>query len=420
MNIKQRLSLLLCAVLLCVCVQSVGAAAQPSEGAAVRSALTDDDFLSAKGRTLVNRRGEKVVLKGVNLGAWMIWEDWLCPYEEATDHYDVLSTLTQRFGEEKAYALMNAYMDQFITESDLDRIAAMGFNCVRAPFWFRNFYYDDNGRKILDREGNWEFSRLDWLVEGCKARGIYVILDLHGAVGYQSDAPHSGKGSSVGLYDKTEQGERFRALTDELWTAIAARFAGNPAVAMYDLLNEPMCDVNCTEVRRRINNESIYNRLYQTVRAVDADHLISVECIWTALALPHKALKGWTNVVYQVHFYQTSNFIFNLFVWLTRIYYANTPLLMGEFYPHGSATWKNCFATMNKAGYSWMLWTYKATGHGMWSGDWCIFGSRDGFERAKVQTDSYEEILRKWGDCQRTENGFVDNGHFEADVKCFL
>ena len=31
-------------------------------------AFTDDDFLTCKGRNLVNRKGEKVVLKGVTLG----------------------------------------------------------------------------------------------------------------------------------------------------------------------------------------------------------------------------------------------------------------------------------------------------------------------------------------------------------------
>ena len=389
-------------------------------GTGETKALTDDDFLTAKGSKLVKRNGEAVTLKGVNLGAWLIWEDWLCPYEQATDHYDVLTTLTDRFGEEKAYELMNTYMDNFITESDFDRIADMGFNCVRIPFWFRNFYYDDDGRKILDENGDWDFSRLDWAVSECGKRGLYVILDMHGAVGYQSDAPHSGKGTSVGLFDNSAQGERYRELTDELWTAIATRFKGNPAVAMYDLLNEPMCDVDATEVRRRINNESIYTRLYKTVRAADPDHMITVECIWTAAAVPHKLLKGWTNVVYQVHFYQTTNFVFNLFVFLTRLYYLNTPLLMGEFYPHDKATWSNCFSAMNRLGYNWMLWTYKATGHGMWSGDWCLIGSKDGFERARVQTDSYDEIARKWGDCQRTENGYQDSGHYEKNVKAYL
>lgn len=382
--------------------------------------FTDEDFLTTRGQNIVNKKGEKVQLKGVNLGAWLIWEDWLCPYEEATDHNDVLETLTDRFGIEKAYELMDIYMDNWITEYDLDLIKEMGFNCVRVPFWYRNFYYDDNGTKILDEDGNWDFSRLDWVVDECSKREIYVVLDMHGAVGYQSDAPHNGKADSCGLYEDTEQGERYRELTDELWTAIAERFNGNPAVAMYDLLNEPMCDVDCGEITRRINNESIYTRLYNTVRAVDTDHIITMECIWTAIALPNAFLKGWKNVVYQVHFYNNSNFIFNIFALFTKIIFWDVPMMMGEFYPHESTTWENCFETMNKLNYSWFLWTYKATGHMMWESDWCIEGSRDGFYRAKVESDSFEEIADKWGERIRTENGFQDTGHYERDVKDFL
>ncbi len=382
--------------------------------------FTDEDFLITRGQDIVNRKGEKIQLKGVNLGAWLIWEDWLCPYEEASAHADVLEVLTDRFGQDGAYELMNTYMDNWITEYDLDEIKAMGFNCVRVPFWYRNFYYDDNGTKILDKNGEWDFSRLDWVVEECSKRELYVILDMHGAVGYQSDAPHNGKGDSCGLYEKTEQGERYRELTDELWTAIATRFKGNPAVAMYDLLNEPMCDVDCGEITRRINNEFIYTRLYDTVRAVDEDHIITLECIWTPLALPQSFLKGWTNVVYQVHFYNNSNLIFNLFALITKIIHFNVPLLMGEFYPHKLTTWDNCFDFMDKINYNWCLWTYKATGHMMWESDWCLRGSKDGFYRAKVQTDSFEDIAAKWGECIRTENGFQDTGHYENNVKEYL
>ena len=382
--------------------------------------FTADDFLTTKGQDIVNRKGEKVRLKGVNLGAWMIFEGWLCPYEDDLDHYTLLEKLTERFGEEKAYELFNTYMDNWITEYDLDEIKKMGFNCVRVPFWFRNFYYDDNGRKILDENGEWDLSRLEWVVSECAERELYVVLDMHGAVGYQSDAPHSGKGHSVGLYADTEQGERYRELTDELWTEIATRFKDEPAVAMYDLLNEPMCDVEATEFERRKNNEMIYTRLYDTIRAVDSEHIITMEAIWTAIALPLAWTKGWENVVYQVHFYNNSNFIFNLFAWFTKFIYSDVPMMMGEFYPHQKTTWDNCFKTLDKANYSWFLWTYKATGHGMWSSDWCLRGSKDGFERVNVDNDSYEEIARKWGECIRTENGFQDSGHYDRDVKEFM
>lgn len=382
--------------------------------------FTAEDFLTTTGQSIVNQKGEKVQLKGVNLGAWMIWEGWLCPYEDDLDHYTVLEVLTERFGEEAAYELINTYMDNWITEYDLDEIKKMGFNCVRVPFWFRNFYYDDNGRKIYDENGVWDLSRLEWVVEECSKREIYVVLDMHGAVGYQSDAPHNGKKGSVGLYADTEQGERYRELTDELWTEIATRFKDEPAVAMYDLLNEPMCDVDATEIERRINNEMIYTRLYDTIRAVDENHIITMEAIWTAIALPMAWTKGWNNVVYQVHFYNNSNFIFNLFAWFTKFIYADVPMMMGEFYPHQKTTWSNCFNTLNTANFSWFLWTYKATGHGMWESDWCLRGSKDGFHRVNVYNDSYEEILRKWGECIRTENGFQDTGHYDKNVKDYI
>ncbi len=427
MFFKKFLSLFL-AVLM---VFSVGSFALAEDAAPENgndsAAFTAEDFLTTKGMKVYNQKGEEVKLKGVNLGSWLIWEDWLTPYDGVeknkdgvTDHMQVVDKLTERFGVQKAYELMNTYMDNWITEYDLDQIKALGFNSVRVPFWYRNFYYDDNGTKILDKDGNWDFSRLDWVVEECSKRGIYVVLDMHGAVGYQSDAPHNGKLDSCHLYDKTEQGEKYRKLTAELWTAIAERFRGNPAVAMYDLLNEPGCEVEKPGITRRINNEKMYSILYDAVRAVDPEHIITLECIWTAAALPHAWVKGWKNVVYQVHFYQNSDFIFTAFCVLTRIYHFGTPLMMGEFYPLKRTTWKNCFKTLNKLDFGWFLWTYKAANHGMWNSDWCLFGMKDGFERANVSEDSYEEIARKWGDCLRTRDNFQNTGHYEKNVKDFL
>lgn len=427
MFFKKSLSLFL-AVLMVFSVGSFALAADAApENGNDSAAFTAEDFLTTKGMKVYNQKGEEVKLKGVNLGSWLIWEDWLTPYDGVeknkdgvTDHMQVVDKLTERFGVQKAYELMNTYMDNWITEYDLDQIKALGFNSVRVPFWYRNFYYDDNGTKILDKNGNWDFSRLDWVVEECSKRGIYVVLDMHGAVGYQSDAPHNGKLDSCHLYDKTEQGEKYRKLTAELWTAIAERFRGNPAVAMYDLLNEPGCEVEKPGITRRINNEKMYSILYDAVRAVDPEHIITLECIWTAAALPHAWVKGWKNVVYQVHFYQNSDFIFTAFCVLTRIYHFGTPLMMGEFYPLKKTTWKNCFKTLNKLDFGWFLWTYKAANHGMWNSDWCLFGMKDGFERANVSEDSYEEIARKWGECLRTRDNFQNTGHYEKNVKDFL
>ena len=453
---KRALSFLLAALMAFSVCTVAFAAGEADEASAEVTGFTDEDFLTVKGRKIYNQAGEEIQLKGVNIGAWLVREDWLNPddvtikkieemtekekaeytgtyYHELTDEqkkvydpyhgkkydgemvYDVLET---RFGREDAQELLNMFYDNWFTEWDLDNIKSLGFNCVRVPFWYRNFYYDDKGTKILDKNGEWDFSRLEWIVEECSKRELYVILDMHGAVGSQSDAPHSGRGfAGAQLMEDSERGERYRELTDELWTAIAERFNGNPAVAMYDLLNEPMCEVPGGEFDRRKNNSFIYDILYDAVRAVDPDHVITMECIWSALALPQSFLKGWKNVVYQVHLYDTSNASFNFMAILPWLVFFNVPMMMGEFFPHGTTTWKNCFNTLDNLGYSWFLWTYKASGHGMWDSEWCLRGSKDGFERAKIETDSYEEIARKWGECIRTENGFQDTGHYDRNVK---
>ncbi len=393
--------------------------AEAAEDTAV--GFTAEDFLKVKGTKIINQKGEKITLKGVNLGGWLVREDWLCPDKKPSDGsiYDgiyVYDTLQERFDNEKAQELLETYYDNWITEWDLDQIKSLGFNCVRVPFWYRNFYHDDKGTKILNDNGEWDFYYLDWVVEECSKREIYVILDMHGAVGSQSDAPHSGHAFDGAQLTTNAEYQR---LTNELWQAIATRFKGNPAVAMYDLLNEPMCDVETTEINRRIQNEKMYTRLYDAVREVDPDHIITVEAIWTALALPHAFIKGWKNVVYQVHFYQNNDFIFTFFCLLTRMYHFDVPLMMGEFYPHQKTTWKNCFETMNNLGIHWMLWTYKASGHGATS-DWCLYRHEDGYWEAQIETGDENQIIRSWGEHVQTKDHFEDTGHYENNVKAYL
>ena len=457
---KKALCILLSILMVCSTMIFAGAENETATADETVTGFTDEDFIVVKGRKLYNKKGEPIQLKGVNLGAWLVRENWLNPddidveykskmteeqqknywgtfYEDLTEEqreifdpyygkkYDgemIYDVLEKRFGREKAQELLNVFYDNWITEWDLDNIKSMGFNCVRVPFWYRNFYYDDKGTKILDENGQWDFSRLDWVVEECSKREMYVILDMHGAVGSQSDAPHSGRAfQGAQLYEKSERGEEYRRLTKELWTAIAQRFNGNPAVAMYDLLNEPMCDVQCTEIERRVKNEWIYGILYDTVRAVDEDHVITMEAIWTGFALPKTFLKGWKNIVYQVHFYNNNDFIFTFFLLLTIALHPNVPLMVGEFYPHEKTTWENCFKTMNKLDYSWMLWTYKATGSGMWSSDWCMYGSKDGFWRAKIFSGTYDEIKEAWSaERLNTQTGFQDTGHYAKNVAEYL
>ena len=51
----------------------------------------------------------------------------MTPIENSDDNISTLNTLTERFGVEKAYELINIYEDNWITEYDLDRIVAVSY-----------------------------------------------------------------------------------------------------------------------------------------------------------------------------------------------------------------------------------------------------------------------------------------------------
>ena len=61
---------------------------------------------------------------------------------------------------------------------------------MRMPVWWGNFYSITN-----TTSSGWRtdaFTVLDWLVTNCAARGIYVIIDMHGVVGGQGTSDDTG------------------------------------------------------------------------------------------------------------------------------------------------------------------------------------------------------------------------------------
>jgi aryl-phospho-beta-D-glucosidase BglC (GH1 family) len=308
-----------------------------------RAPITDEDFITIKGEKFFNQRGEEVVFRGTNVGGWLIQEEWICPTRNSDGQYDILTTLTNRFGAEEAERLISLYEDNWFTEYDMDIIANMGFNCIRVPFWYRNLQSDDNGTWKRTADGQLDFSRLDWIVEQAGKRGIYVIIDLHGAVGRQSNKDHSGLSGDGHYFDDTPEGDRYRYLTCNLWVEVAKHFRHNPVVAAYDLMNEPMCD---WVPAKHLKLWQAYDELYDAVRRVDLDHSIIMCCTWTPGCVPNPNYYGWTTWSYK-----------------------------------GYASWATDWFIVNTAGSDTDL-------------------------RVDIDNDSVEEIERKWGEALRTENSF--------------
>lgn len=400
--IKKAAALVL-AVLLCVAPLSVFA----SDRAAASGGLSP---LHTEGDKIVDADGGEVILRGTNFGGWGIMEDWFCPFTDPTGEDNCYQTLVSRFGSEATREIFRNYRANWITEVDYANVAEQGMNVIRLPIWYRNFQSDDNGTWYRLENGEIDFTELDRAVELCKKYGLYIIIDAHGLPGYQNDYDHCGRSKSMSLFDDTPQGERYREVVLDFWVEIAKRYAGEPAVAMYDLMNEPLG----TNITRDKSYQQTFwdfsDELYRAIREVDPNHIISMEAIWSPSAIPSPSVYGWKNIVYQEHLYDISNpAMLNKVNEIERAGY-DSPFIIGEFYPRGLASFDYMLSLFNKRGLSWTTWTYKGAADGADKSPWFMYGSSK-IEKIDYENDPYDVIMEKWGECLRT-----DGGDFERTV----
>ena len=354
-------------------------------------------------------------LRGVNLGGWLLMETWMCPVEkhDAGDDYSVRELLHKRFGENVANHLLDVYEDAWITDGDLENIQRLGMNAVRVPFTYRT---------VESEDGQWRddaFAHLDWVVQHAQQHGMYSILDLHGLPGGQSTDQPTGRvrQSAEHWTDKSNQNRAAR-----IWQRIATHFNGNPAVAGYDLMNEPSGAPTAEALWVD------FDRLYRSIRQIDPAHLIMMEGCWRGKidgsrvewglnALPDPKRFGWTNVIYQVHSYDfdwnnlDKQRKLNARVVSETLAHAtwNVPVYVGEF--NGMAhpeAWTDAIDSFDAHKIHWTLWSYKCAS-GNPTNSWGIFTVKaPAPQKPDLQHDSADEIARKWAGWN-TADAFAPN-----------
>lgn len=421
---KKLLSLLLsvcCTLPLCACgndvppSQTTTAATTTAAGttAVDPNAVPIEDRMLTVGKDgfIYNRRGDEVVLRGINLGGWLLQETWMCPVVGSECNNDSLTLLKRRgFTDEQIRTLFLTYAEHFITEEDIKTIAALGMTCVRLPFWYRNFmdaslnFYSD------DPDDNPGFQLLDRLIGWAEKYELYVILDMHGCPGGQSTDHTTGTLNKNELYTSEDN----LAAMQAIWEAIAKRYKDNSTVAAYDIMNEPMN--NNTEVENGWPAQSdialdytymVYERMIDAIRAIDTNHMISIEGIWTPYVLRDPAQYGWENMLYQLHLYDTTLDMLELRVrelsemrerWGVAVY-------AGEF-NNGDELYDDALKLYRDNKINCTAWTYKVTYD--YHGNWSLM--RANIPPADLANDSYETILQKWGEVlETTSDGWSVN-----------
>jgi len=314
-----------------------------------------DGFLKTHGREIVYGKGEKVLLRGVGLGNWLLPEGYMWKFGNEADRPRRIEKLvTDLLGSEEAQRFWKSFRRDYIAEADIKEVARLGFNSVRPALNARLFLSDDEEARPLV-EG---FELLDKLVQWCNENKVYIILDMHGAPGGQT-------GQNIDD-SRTDQPELFsepanQARLEKLWVLLARRYANESTVAGYDLLNEPLPARTGAEARYKADLEPLYKRLTKAIRAVDSRHMIIVEGAdwandWSVFTRPFDS-----NLVYQFHYYcwDTPSKVKNIQQYLDFQRRFNVPVWVGETGERDPAIyWATSeYFEANRIG--WALWPWK-------------------------------------------------------------
>jgi len=237
----------------------VAAPSRPPLPAPTDDPATRRGFLRRDGERIVDGAGQPVRLRGVAFGN-QVWGSKALP---VTHHGEV----------------------------DFERVRAMGMNAVRFYMYYGTF--EDDATPGVYKDAGWRW--LDDNVAWARRHGVYMILNMHVPPGgFQSN----GEGRK--LWDVPANQDRMVAL----WRAIAARYAHEPMIAGYDLLNEPGVP------RAKEEWQALANRTAKAIREVDRNHLLIVERVnsiakqWKNDADMNFFLIDDPDVVYTFHFYE--------------------------------------------------------------------------------------------------------------------
>ncbi|RDW92243.1 putative endo-beta-1,6-glucanase-2 [Coleophoma crateriformis] len=180
-------------------------------------------------------------IRGVNLGSMYVFEPWLgTPAWQAMgcggykSEFDCVSGL----GQTKANSAFQAHWSSWITAADFDQMTSYGLNTIRIPvgYWMDESLVDLKSEHFP--QGG--FSSLKQLCGWASDRGLYIIIDLHGAPAAQIPTnPDTGQYAPTGGFYVDYQYNRATTFLSWLTTQIHSN-AQFRNVGMLGIVNEPV------------------------------------------------------------------------------------------------------------------------------------------------------------------------------------
>ncbi len=380
--------------------------------------------LKVSGKKIVDENGNEVILRGMGLGGWMLQEPYMMEMSGfAGAQWEIKEKISALIGAVNTESFYNAWHASHCTRADIDSLAAWGFNSVRLPMHY-NLYTLPIEQEPVSGQNTWlekGFAMTDSLISWCKANHIYVILDLHAAPGGQ------GKDKAISDYNPAKpslwESEANKQKTIALWRKLAERYADEPWVGGYDLINEPNwaftaggnqngCSENSNTPLRQL-----YVNITNAIREVDTKHLIVIEgnCWGNNY---NGIFPTWdNNTVVSFHKYWSYNDQGSIAGIIGIRNQYNVPIWLGESGENSNVWFTDAIQLVEKNGIGWAWWPLKKIGSVV-------------NPMTIVKTDNYQTLLDYWNNggtapaagfayytlLQMAQNSQIQNCIFRKDV----
>jgi endoglucanase len=376
------------------------------------------DMLKISKGKIVNSRNQEVMLRGVNLGGWLMMEGYILGGRNIAES-QFKKDIADNCGQKKLQRFEETFRGNFITATDFVNIKNLRASVVRLPFHYH-----------IVTKGKWTF--LDKAIAWAKKNGIYVILDLHAAPGAQNGDWHSDSSGKASLW--TEQ--KYREELYDIWRRLSERYKNEPAIAGYDVLNEAVGK------NTRIIKE-VYVRITKAIRATGDRHIIFIEGNTWSQEFEFLGRPWDDQLAFSFHYYLPGDFTFNCvrnlrypgkisgelwnrkkmenilqrYVKLQKKY--RIPIYCGEFGVNlrcpdcaTELAWvRDVLEIFKKYGIHYTYWTYKAVAGGLFPDGIYQYLDNKPWINRWGQTTGVETFCQLWhkntkamGDSWKTEN----------------
>ena len=307
-------------------------------------------FVSVKGQDIVDPKGNKLILKGTNLGNWLVPEGYMFKFNDVNSPTAIDNVFKELIGPEETAKFWDRYLDTYITEEDILYIKKTGSNHIRLPFHYKLF----TSETYLNGE-NKGFIYLDRVVDWCAKAGLWVQFDMHCAPGGQTGDNIDDSYGYPFLYES----DSMKKLTVEIWRKIAVRYKDNTTVLGYDLLNEPIAHYFSNKEELNKTLEPLYKEIVAAIRESDKNHIVFLggaqwNTNFNVFGAPFDS-----KAVYTFHKYWMPVNEGEISSYLEFRKKYNVPLYLGESGENTDDWVKSFRELLEKNEISWCFWPYK-------------------------------------------------------------